>query len=319
MPKSLSAFRATVLIGWIVLCVTGILYARMRGVPFWAAGPALAAFLVAFPFYLAPGFPAARERIGAARLPLFLVASAVLPYLICTMGAIPFRWISVAQLVAVALAFGLWYFVLPSCAASDLGFLALFALVMLGNYFKDVYPTPFPKVEINIIGRLTVFESAVLALLVARHEPDPGYGFWPTPKEWKIGVLHFLYFIPIGLPVALAIQAVRFSPPAPLWLSLGTFFGFLWVVALAEEFLFRGVIQHWMERWTGSAGWALFITAAIFGLAHLPFRQFPNWRWVLVAGTLGWFCGRARNQAGGIRAGVVTHALVVTAWRTFFK
>jgi hypothetical protein len=38
----------------------------------------------------------------------------------------------------------------------------------------------------------------------------------------------------------------------------------------------------------------------------------------LVAGTLGWFCGHARNQAGGIRAAVVVHALTVTAWRAFF-
>jgi hypothetical protein len=29
-------------------------------------------------------------------------------------------------------------------------------------------------------------------------------------------------------------------------------------------------------------------------------------------------CGRARNQAGSIRASVVTHALVVATWRAFF-
>jgi hypothetical protein len=39
---------------------------------------------------------------------------------------------------------------------------------------------------------------------------------------------------------------------------------------------------------------------------------------VLVAGTLGWFCGRARNQAGDIRAAMVTHTLAVTALRAFF-
>jgi hypothetical protein len=37
-----------------------------------------------------------------------------------------------------------------------------------------------------------------------------------------------------------------------------------------------------------------------------------------VAAVLGWFCGRARNQAGSIRASMVTHALVATAWRAFF-
>jgi hypothetical protein len=39
---------------------------------------------------------------------------------------------------------------------------------------------------------------------------------------------------------------------------------------------------------------------------------------VIVAGTLGWFCGRARNQAGSIRASMVTHTLAITTWRAFF-
>ena len=61
------------------------------------------------------------------------------------------------------------------------------------------------------------------------------------------------------------------------------------------------------------------ITSAVFGLVHLGFGgQFPNWRWVAVATVLGWCCGHARNQAGGIRAGVVTHALAVATWRGFF-
>jgi uncharacterized protein len=51
---------------------------------------------------------------------------------------------------------------------------------------------------------------------------------------------------------------------------------------------------------------------------HLWFRTFPNWRWAVLAGVLGWFCGRARNQAHSIRAGMVTHALAVATWRGFF-
>jgi hypothetical protein len=59
------------------------------------------------------------------------------------------------------------------------------------------------------------------------------------------------------------------------------------------------------------------ITSLLFGGVHLWFRHFPNWRWVILAGTLGWFCGRARNQAGSIRAAMVTHTLVITTWRAF--
>ena len=49
-----------------------------------------------------------------------------------------------------------------------------------------------------------------------------------------------------------------------------------------------------------------------FGLVHLPFRSFPNWRFALVATVAGFFYGRAYSLSGGIRAAMVTHALVNT-------
>src|ERR1035438_8013523 len=80
MAKSLHGFRATLAIGWMALGAAGALYARTRGVPIWAAAPALAAFLVEYAFYLVPAFPTVRERLAGWRLPPFLVAGAVLPY-----------------------------------------------------------------------------------------------------------------------------------------------------------------------------------------------------------------------------------------------
>jgi membrane protease YdiL (CAAX protease family) len=318
MAKSLNGFRATLTIGWMALGAAGGLYARMRGVPSWAAAPALAAFLVEFPFYLVPAFPTVRERLAGWRLPAFLVAAAVLPYLACCCGAVPFQWVALARLTVLALALGLWYFVLPPLAPSDIGFGVLVAWVLLGKFLAGAYPAPYPHVEVAILGKLAVVQSAVLVLMLVRRVPETGYGFLPTRREWRIGALHFLCFIPVGLPLALGIHAVRFAKPAPMWVILGTFLSFLWVAGLAEEFLFRGVLQSFMEQWTGNRQAALLLTSMLFGLAHLWFRGFPNWRWVLVAGTLGWFCGHARNQAGGIRAAVVTHALTVTAWRAFF-
>ncbi len=90
------------------------------------------------------------------------------------------------------------------------------------------------------------------------------------------------------------------------------------MLTLAEEFIFRGVLQQWIEDWTWSRPTALILTSILFGGVHLWFRHFPNWQWVIIAGTLGWFCGRARNQAGSIRAAMVTHTLVITTWRAFF-
>ncbi|MBZ5723720.1 MAG: CPBP family intramembrane metalloprotease [Acidobacteriia bacterium] len=159
---------------------------------------------------------------------------------------------------------------------------------------------------------------AVMALMVERRVHETGFGLAPSWKEWRIGALHYLYFAAIGFPLALLLKAVRFGAPRPIWYIAATFLGTLWVVALSEEFFFRGVLQQWLEEWRWNRKAALAIASAAFGLVHLGFRGFPNWRWSLIVAVLGWFCGRARNQAGSIRAGMVTHALAVTTWRAFF-
>jgi membrane protease YdiL (CAAX protease family) len=318
MAKSLAGFRAALLIGWTALSVAGVLYARLKGIPSWAALPALAAFLVEYPFYLVPAFPGLRERLAGERMPGFLVASAVLPYLVCCCGAVQFQWGGFVRLAALALALSLWYVVLPAVAAADLAYLALIAAVLLGKYFDSIYRALHPGLDVAILGHLALIQIAAMALMLERRVHETGYGFLPNWKEWRIGALHYLYFVPVAFPLALALKAMRFAPPAPLWKIAGTFLGILWVVALSEEFFFRGVLQQWIEEWTWSRPVALAVTSVLFGFVHVGFRGFPNWQWVLVATVLGWFCGRARNQAGSIRAGMVTHALVVTTWRAFF-
>jgi len=303
-----------------VLAAAGVLYARSKNIPGWAAFPLLAAFLVEYPFYLVLAFPALRERFAGRNLPLYVIVSAVLPYLIACLGPAEFQWVALVRLVALASAFGLWYIVLPALPAVDLAFLALFPAVLLGGYLEIVYiPRDLLKGELKFLGHFTLTVMALAVLMVGRRVRETGFGFVPTWREWRIGALHYLYFIVVGFPLALGIDVIRLKAPAPVWAILGTFVGFLWVAALSEEFLVRGVLQQWIEDWTWSRTGALVITSVIFGLIHLGFRGFPNWRIALVAAVLGLCCGRARNQAGGIRAGVVTHALAIATWRGFFS
>ena len=300
MAKTSGGFRATLWIGWLLLCVIALAFARWKGIPNWAALPSLAAFLVVYPFYLAPAFPSVREQLAGAGLPGFLVASAVLPYLACCAGAIPFQLVSFVKLIALALALGLWYRVLPAVPMVDVGFLVLIVAVKLGRYGAPIYPTPFKGVEIGILSDLALFNMAVLVLMLERRIRETGFGF-----------------LPIGAALGFLLKAGRLVAPSdPLRLA-GYFIGFLFVLTLAEEFLFRGVLQQWIEDWTWSRRTALLLTSILFGGVHLWFRHFPNWQWVILAGTLGWFCGRARNQAGSIRAAMVTHTLVITTWRAF--
>jgi membrane protease YdiL (CAAX protease family) len=317
MAKTSAGFRATLWIGWALLCVIGLGFARWKGIPSWAALPSLAAFLVVYPFYLVPAFPRVREQLAGAPLPGILIASAVLPYLACCAGVIQFQLLSFVKLVALALALGLWYRVLPAVPMVDVGFLVLVVAVKLGGYANPIYPTPFKGVEIARLGDVALFNMAVLVLMLERGIHETGFGFLPTRKDWRIGAKNYLYFLPIGLTLGFVLKAGHLIKPSdPLKLTL-YFLGFLFVLTLAEEFIFRGVLQQWIEDWTWNRQLALAITSLIFGGVHLWFRHFPNWRWVIIAGTLGWFCGRARNQAGSIRASMVTHTLVVTTWRAF--
>jgi membrane protease YdiL (CAAX protease family) len=318
MAKTLGAFRAALLIGWLMLTASGLVYARIRSIPSWAAVPALAAFLVEYPFYLVPAFPELRKRVAGSILPLFLIVSVLAPYLICYTAVGHLQVANVLELAAFPLIVGAWYLVLPVNKVVDLAFLALLGFLLLSSYFDRIYLSFYPALPIAILGRLALFRTAAMVLMLERGVPETGYGFVPNGREWRIGLLHYLYFLPVAACLALPLGVMRFASPAPLWKTLGIFLAFLWVVALFEEFVFRGVLQPWLARWTGHPWAGLLAASLVFGAVHLWFRTFPNWRWALLAALLGWFCGRARNQAHSIRAGMVTHALAVATWRGFF-
>jgi membrane protease YdiL (CAAX protease family) len=318
MEKTSGGFRAALFAGWAALCVIGLVYARWKGIPSWAALPALAAFLIEYPFYLVPAFRSVREELAGAPLPAFLVASTLLPYLVACLGATQFQWVSVVKLVALALALGLWYRVLPAAPLADIGFLALVVAIKIGRFAEPIYQTGYKGLDVARLGDLALFQIAVMVLMLERRIRETGYGFLPSRRDWRIGAINYLCFIPIGFTLALALKAAHLVKPGdPLKLA-GYFLAWLLVLTLAEEFIFRGVLQQWIEEWTWSRRAALVITSILFGVVHLWFRQFPNWKWVLIAAVLGWFCGRARNQAGSIRASMVTHTLVITTWRAFF-
>ncbi len=256
-----------------------------------------------------------RCRIARSRLPAYLVVSALLPYLACCCGAIPFQWMALARLSAAAMAVGLWYVVLPAMALTDVGFLALTGALIVSKFLVPVYPV-YLKQHLIILGHITVIQMAAMVLTQQRQVPETGLGFWPNRREWGVGVLHFLYFMAIAWPLNLLIHATHLVHGWPWWAVGAVFLGCLWVFpALSEEFFFRGVLQTWMEAWTRNRTVALALTSAAFGLIHYLFR---GWKWVALTAVLGWFCGWARNRTGGIRAGVVTHSLVVATWRAFF-
>jgi membrane protease YdiL (CAAX protease family) len=165
--------------------------------------------------------------------------------------------------------------------------------------------------------------TGIIVILRTRPQPGLNFGFIPSAREWKVGFLCYAALLPPLSVVLLATGFARLAPVSPLWklalVAAGTFLGILWVVALGEEFLFRGLLQQWVERWTGSAIAALLVASTLFGLVHLGFRQFPNWRFAVLAALAGLFYGTAFRRGGGVRAAMVCHALTVATWRALFR
>jgi membrane protease YdiL (CAAX protease family) len=321
---ALRRYLLVLLAGWLVLGAGAWQYARMKGVPGWAAAPIAAAFLVEFPFYLLPGFSRVREgaaAIGRWQLATGMAISAALPYLIYSLPTGVFRPGSLVLLLVLASAVAFWYLALPRSGAADALFLALLAAIVLTRVFHRIYLDPIPKLHIEYLGHIMLIRLAAMAVLAIRGGSGADFRFWPARREWLAGVRWFAALLPCAAAVYWALGLVEWRPhPLNLPLAIATFFGVLWVLALSEEFFFRGLLQHWLENWTGAGAPALLLASLLFGAAHLGFAHlFPNWRFSLVAAIAGVFYGLAWRETRTVQSSMVTHALVVTIWRVFLK
>lgn len=121
------------------------------------------------------------------------------------------------------------------------------------------------------------------------------------------------------LAMAYGLDLIRFdvSIPGffPLWALSNLFF-----VAMAEEALFRGLLQRELadalpEKW----GWMLsiLIISTAFALAHLFFTQ--DMRYVLLTFGAGLFYGFTYATTKSIEASIVVHFLVNTTHILFFS
>ena len=306
------------------LVLFALWYAGDRGIPREIAAALLPAFMIETALYLGACLSATRERLDEFRpatVALGLTLTAPLSYLAYALPAGAAAPLNVIAILALAASASFWYLMAGRSGAADGGFLVLIAAPVLADAFEFLYPDIVPRLPMRTLGAIMWYRTALLAILVIRRLDGVGFGLMPKKQEWLIGVRNFLWFIPIGLGAALAIGFVQMREvrlePRTFLLMAATFLGVLWVLAVAEEFFFRGLIQQLLSRLLGSNTAGLVFASVLFGLAHLGYREFPNWRFALVATLAGVFYGRAYLQAQSIRAAMVTHALVVTVWKTF--
>jgi membrane protease YdiL (CAAX protease family) len=313
---------------WVGSAIAAYIYSQQFHIPLHLMLAALPACLLEITFYFALGIDRWRarlEKLPPAGAALLLTLAAVAPYCVAAVAFGFFRWQSLAVLALLAAAASFWYVLLPHKGGADVLFVLFMAVVFLANIERSQYVNPYPKLQLDVLGRVMWIRTGAFAMLSIRRMKGIGFGFWPRRAEWTIGVAYFAIFLPFA---ALAGWAVGFAAPhAPHtdgWLrisvlALATFFGVLWVLALGEEFFFRGLLQQWLGTWLKSEWIGLGLASVLFGLAHLWLHAFPNWQMVAMAGVAGVFYGLAFRRARSIRASMVTHALTVTAWKVFFS
>ncbi len=301
-------------LGWVALGLAALVFVQFKGIPAWTAIPIAAAFLVEFPFYLSPS--AEWSRI---RNPWLLAGSCLLPYLVYSVPTGLFRVESLALLAGLALLLSMWFRVQPKGWLTDYLYLALVAAVLLSKVFDQIYPTPIPKLGVSTLGHLMLIRTSATALLVLRGGITAEYRFLPTWREWRNGVK---WSLPMAATSLIALRLLGLWTPKAhpnLWAAVPQFLGILWVVTLSEEFIFRGVLQNWLEEATRNRWAALAVTSIVFGSAHLGFHgAFPNWRFAIVATVFGLWCGLAWRESRSVPTSMVAHAIAATLYRVFF-
>jgi membrane protease YdiL (CAAX protease family) len=312
---------------WAASAVAALFYAQDRGIPWATALAVLPAFLLEVSLYFTMGVERLRlrlEKMPPAGVAMSLVAAAVAPYAVASLALRNFSWHSLGVIAALAVVAAFWYVVFPHQTAVDVLFLIFIAAVWLARAIPPLYASPLAALPLGLLGQLMWFRTGIFAILSVRRMKNIGFGFWPLAREWKIGALYFAGLAPVAAAAGWALHFARPHLHYAGWerttlIGLATFFGILWVVALGEEFFFRGLLQQWIASWLRSDWGGLLLAALLFGSVHLWYRVFPNWRFAILAGLAGVFYGMAYRQARSIRASMVTHALTVTAWRLFFS
>jgi membrane protease YdiL (CAAX protease family) len=320
-------YSITLLTLWLALGAAGAVYARIFEIPAHAAVAVIAACLVEVAFYILPAF-LSQPTASPVRVAAVLAISGLPPYLIYAALTGTFSLNGFLLVAALACAVSFWFAVLPKHPVLDVLFLVMMAIVYLSRVFSFAYLplSEAPKIPVDYLGRLMWIRLGIAAALYLRRAGHIGFGFIPRGNDWKIGFLHYLAFLPIAAALNYAVGFAHLKPMPQDWLKLAVtavaiFLGMLWVPVLCEEFFFRGLLQHWMEEWTGKPTVALVVTSLLFGSVHLVFPRmsaFPNWRFALLAFFAGLFYGHAYQKGKTIRTAMVTHALVNTTWRVFF-
>lgn len=259
-----------------------------------------------------------RDSIHSRVLRVLLPALLGIPYLIVAVPAPDVRWsaATMAFVLPVALAALLELSYLPpQLMWQDAAVLAILVATYMLHLLRAVWPYP----GLAVLPKLFVADLALYLFLVVRRLEGIGYSLLPSLSAVKIGFREWIYFLPFGIGLGLAIGFIHFHRRLPSLLGMaGSILITLLFVALPEEMFFRGILQNLMETRFGKPV-ALLLASLLFGFAHFNKGAIFNWRYVLLASIAGIFYGRAWRAHRQILASVITHTAVDVVWSLWFR
>ncbi|MGD8699963.1 MAG: type II CAAX endopeptidase family protein [Gemmatimonadales bacterium] len=173
------------------------------------------------------------------------------------------------------------------------------------------------------VTQLIGLDVGLLLFTVVTPVRDLGYCFRLRLSDLRLALLALAAVAVVVIPLGLAIGFIRYGwqDLQPLaWALIA--FNIYFVVAIPEEFLFRGLLQNLFEkRWRGGSGrvGSLIVASLIFGAAHVNNPPFPNFRYVALATLAGLAYGWVWMWTRKVTASAVTHAAVDWIWVVAFR
>lgn len=306
-------------------------YLRRYALPARSVAAIYCCFVFLLILIVMPGMRVSRawvaKRSQGRQRPFAFIVVWCAPYFIYAVGTHDFRWTGLLRLLAIAVPLLFIYVVFPVTNLSKLDSLARLAwedlvvgawliFTLLSHQLKGIWNVP---VNLDFMTRLFLVSVAGWCWVFVRPVPGLGYEFSISRQVLKAAGFNFACFAAIAIPAGLAMHFTEWNPQ---WRGMGafclTFVEIFLFIAWLEELFFRGFLQTLISNSIGSEWQGQLIVSVLFGLSHIFHAPVPNWRYVVLASIAGWFYGSAFRKGGNLMASSLTHAMVDTAWRTWF-
>lgn len=285
----------------------------------------VAAALIALAPYLGVVFWGAAIGARVRALPVWAQISAPallsIPYALVTLGADRFNWawfaLYAALPVAIAALLGRAALVDPEQKSNWREFIVLASLGLAVDlrWFESAWPA-----HLAIFNKVLLLDAGIYGFVLLRNLSGTGFDLRLRLRDVTTGLRETAFYTPIALAIGLSLGFLHLHNAWPGVMPIGGAWVFtFFFIAVPEELFFRGWVQNLLERKLGRTA-ALFVTAALFGLAHFNKRTtFFNWRYLLMAAIAGVFYGRAWRRDRRVGASAVTHASVDAIWSLWLR